>query len=951
MFQSLEGRSLTEEEQAVIDARVALQRKMFEEYEKREHKRKIIELREVCPDISEEEAEKALEMCNNNEEESASRLVSDPSFRRRVVLAVAAAASADPDSDEQHIPDLNNTTTISNNNRSAKRSNINKNWPSKPSGPRPRLVDPATLGTSVFVGAFRGKGFERNAGKAAAGSQRKLLSAASKQAEEPEEIQPPAETDNIDKGKQPANNNITSTRKKPTKPEPSIDSTAISEGSMDPESRRLAKQQQQKELGSDADSPATSKEGKQHPSQKKQTKNARSPPNTIPKTYALARETSTGELVPMTESELKRTGNTGRPVSVRKMSARGAGGSISEVTVTDNNANADDAAAAEKEKEAEATPSSSRPRRAASARAAVISAIAAGKSPFIHTSNNNTTTSNATSNLGEMDPVAMLPAIAIKMAGIENDKAVDLLMKLQPHVVAAALERLGNDEPERAVTLRTMLDAAVAEATTNNNNNNNYATNVNGGKKKGGASSIGASPLSEVYAAVVAAAEEKDGEGSKRKRVPSVRKMEELVEEEEEDVEEYMPTTSKRGKRRHSTTAALAAAVAAATPPPVEEDGDETTEDEDEETKALGTVAAVPASNPLPAAAVETKKPPKIRAISSTGHTNRGRVKQKSHKSADLINAGTLIARKGWYNPGYIFPAGFHSRTLFRSSVALDQLCVHECYIIGQGGDYWPAPTYKVVSLDRPDEPIVAKSCTGCWTGILKRINNEIEARRRAGEDLPPPPKTAIAGPEYFGLNQPNIVEEVEALDPERKCVEYWSGKADREAMAAGLPVVTSAPSGMRAPKPRAPRASSGGGGGNGGGGRRRKRNDDMSDDDNDNDNDGLGDDEDETTYMTNKWSAVSRNERYKKRLMDQGEDASAVDEDNPLPHLVDPITLEPVVRPAISPYGHVMGMATWRAVLGENGKCPFTKQPLNAEQCKVLTKHNIELYRDRIIK
>ncbi len=36
-------------------------------------------------------------------------------------------------------------------------------------------------------------------------------------------------------------------------------------------------------------------------------------------------------------------------------------------------------------------------------------------------------------------------------------------------------------------------------------------------------------------------------------------------------------------------------------------------------------------------------------------------------------------------------------------------------------------------------------------------------------------------------------------------------------------------------------------------------------------------------------------------------------DEDNPLPDLLDPITLEPVVRPAISPYGHVMGMATWK--------------------------------------
>ena len=36
-----------------------------------------------------------------------------------------------------------------------------------------------------------------------------------------------------------------------------------------------------------------------------------------------------------------------------------------------------------------------------------------------------------------------------------------------------------------------------------------------------------------------------------------------------------------------------------------------------------------------------------------------------------------------------------------------------------------------MVSLDRPDEPLIAKSCTGCWTGILKRINAEIEVRAR----------------------------------------------------------------------------------------------------------------------------------------------------------------------------------------------------------------------------
>lgn len=40
---------------------------------------------------------------------------------------------------------------------------------------------------------------------------------------------------------------------------------------------------------------------------------------------------------------------------------------------------------------------------------------------------------------------------------------------------------------------------------------------------------------------------------------------------------------------------------------------------------------------------------------------------------------------------------------------------------------------------------------------IQKRINAVIEARRKAGEDLPPAPKTAIAGPEFFGFNQPEV--------------------------------------------------------------------------------------------------------------------------------------------------------------------------------------------------
>ena len=43
----------------------------------------------------------------------------------------------------------------------------------------------------------------------------------------------------------------------------------------------------------------------------------------------------------------------------------------------------------------------------------------------------------------------------------------------------------------------------------------------------------------------------------------------------------------------------------------------------------------------------------------------------------------------------------------------------------------------------------------------------------------------------------------------------------------------------------------------------------------------------------------------------------------------IDVMTYEEVVKPAISPYGHVLGYDTWIRVLNREPKntCPFTKQ------------------------
>lgn len=46
------------------NVQVALQRKMFEQYEKRERQRKVAELQDVVPGLTVAEAERALELCD-----------------------------------------------------------------------------------------------------------------------------------------------------------------------------------------------------------------------------------------------------------------------------------------------------------------------------------------------------------------------------------------------------------------------------------------------------------------------------------------------------------------------------------------------------------------------------------------------------------------------------------------------------------------------------------------------------------------------------------------------------------------------------------------------------------------------------------------------------------------------------------------------------------------------
>ena len=59
----------------------------------------------------------------------------------------------------------------------------------------------------------------------------------------------------------------------------------------------------------------------------------------------------------------------------------------------------------------------------------------------------------------------------------------------------------------------------------------------------------------------------------------------------------------------------------------------------------------------------------------------------------------------------------------------LDQLCVHDCHILGRGGKYWPQPTFRIIAQDLASKPVDGKSATGAWNAILTRINDSINRR------------------------------------------------------------------------------------------------------------------------------------------------------------------------------------------------------------------------------
>ncbi|EFC46556.1 predicted protein [Naegleria gruberi] len=119
-------------------------------------------------------------------------------------------------------------------------------------------------------------------------------------------------------------------------------------------------------------------------------------------------------------------------------------------------------------------------------------------------------------------------------------------------------------------------------------------------------------------------------------------------------------------------------------------------------------------------------------------------------------------------------------------------------------------------------------------------------------------------------------------------------------------------------------------------------------------------DEEDEDSHQNDSESvsshtgSSSNNSKSDSESSEQSSDEDSDDENhtrNILEDFIDPITLEQVKDPAISPYGHVLGYQTWLKVLNTEPKntCPYTKQTLTKRHLVKLNFDNIEEFKSKI--
>ncbi|KVH89410.1 FY-rich, C-terminal [Cynara cardunculus var. scolymus] len=149
-----------------------------------------------------------------------------------------------------------------------------------------------------------------------------------------------------------------------------------------------------------------------------------------------------------------------------------------------------------------------------------------------------------------------------------------------------------------------------------------------------------------------------------------------------------------------------------------------------------------------------------------------------SNLDVELLNIGSVAFGKLWCNNQAIFPKGFRSRVKYFNFLNPPVMSsyiseIHDAGLIG--------PLFKVFLEECPSESFMEVSADKCWELVLQRLNQEMVKGCKLANHAMKPLGT-ISGLEMFGLLSPDIVQVIEALDPEHRCLAYWSTKFNQNS-------------------------------------------------------------------------------------------------------------------------------------------------------------------------
>jgi histone demethylase JARID1 len=130
--------------------------------------------------------------------------------------------------------------------------------------------------------------------------------------------------------------------------------------------------------------------------------------------------------------------------------------------------------------------------------------------------------------------------------------------------------------------------------------------------------------------------------------------------------------------------------------------------------------------------------------------------------SVDLLNIGSLVSGRLWYNKQTIFPKGFRSRVEFFNVLNPNETTSYISEVLDAG---FLGPLFKVTLEKCPSESFSNFSADKCWEMVLEKLNKFAISQQN------------INGLEMFGFLSSSIVQDIEALDSNHQCIEYWDDK------------------------------------------------------------------------------------------------------------------------------------------------------------------------------